>query len=306
MDKILSVVIPVFNEEQVITVCLKNIINILNEYEIPFDIIVVDDGSKDNTLAKIIELSYNHISIIRLSRNFGKEGAIFAGLDNAKGECIVVMDCDMQHPPALLPTMYLMWYNKGCEIVEAVKKYPHNQKGRTLENLFYRIFNKISGIEISNKSDFILMDRKVLECIKKMPERQTFFRAMATWVGFKRERLYFTPPKRQDGKGKWSKYKLCKLAVSGITAFSAVPLYFINIFGGIFLLFAFIMFVQTLYMKFSGKAVEGFTTVILILLIACSVILLSIGVLGVYMSKIYEELKHRPRYIIAEKIDFSE
>ena len=296
MPFLLSVILPAFNEEQNILHCLREIQNAMRGR--PVEILVVDDGSTDRTVEAALG-GGEAVTVLRLSRNFGKEGAIFAGLEQAKGDYIAVMDCDMQHPPALLPRMLKMM--KTADIVHAVKKYPKS-KGRHCANLFYRIFYRLSGMELQNRSDYIMMSRKTADSILRLPERQTFFRAMSSWVGFAQKSIFFTPPPRRNGTGKWTKGKLCKYAVSGIAAFSSLPLYLVVLFGIIFFLFALAVGLHTLIMKLTGNTVPGLTTVILLILISAGTILLGMGIIGIYLAKIYEELKGRPRYIISEKL----
>lgn len=298
----LSVVIPVFNEGERLEENIKRVIGVLSKIE--NEIILVNDGSSDNSwlVAAKLATAFQNVIAIDLSRNFGKEAAICAGLDEAKGDCTVVMDADMQHPPEYIPVMYEMW-RKGAEVVEGVKKTrgPEKLSYKFCATLFYKINDIFTGITLKNASDFRLMDKKVVEAFKQMPERQTFFRAMSSWVGFKREKLYFEVAKRQGGSSRWSVKRLFRLSVNAITSFSAWPLHFVTMFGVLFIFASLIMIVQTVYMKLKGNALEGFTTVILLLLIIGGVLMMSLGIIGIYIAKIYEEIKARPRYIVRER-----
>ncbi len=305
MEKRLSVVIPAYNEAEIIRHSVDVIASTLHHAGIPFELVLVDDGSRDGTwdILRALAAERADVRALRFSRNFGKEGAIFAGLDAATGDCVAVMDCDLQHPPAVLVEMYRLWERCGMEVVEAVKASRGKESvlSRFFANAFYGILHWLSGINLKNTSDFRLMDRKVVDVIRAMPERNTFFRGMSTWVGYQRGTVLFDVPPREGGKTKWSRWGLCKLAVSAITSYSSAPLHIVFVSGLLFLLFGVILGVHTLYMKLSGQALSGFTTVILLILLTGSILMLGMGVIGSYVSKIYEEIKGRPRYIVSEQ-----
>ncbi|MDD5603940.1 MAG: glycosyltransferase family 2 protein, partial [Eubacteriales bacterium] len=241
---------------------------------------------------------------IRLSRNFGKESAICAGLAEACGDCCVVIDADMQHPPEYIPEMVEKWKNEGCMVVEGVKtaRGRENIFKKISALLFYRTLNAFCGIDLRNASDFRLLDRKAIDAWKAMPERETFFRAMSTWIGYKRGTVSIDIEERKSGVTRWSRSRLMRLAVSAITSFSSIPLYIVTVMGFIFLVLAMALGIQTIVKKFTGASVEGFTTVILLLLIIGSILMISLGIIGIYIARIYDEVKHRPRYLI-EKIE---
>lgn len=300
----LSVVIPVYNEEKQIEKTIAEVKGVLAGIPGDYEIIIIDDGSADNTWEILKELADKNpeIRAYRFSRNFGKEAALMAGLSKAKGDACITMDADLQHPPGLIPEMVSLW-KQGYEVVEAVKK------GRGRENtlssvsafLFYRIMYRLSGYNLENASDFKLMDRKVVREIAGMPERETFFRGLAAWVGYRRKEVYFSVPERETGKSGWSKLKLFRLAITAFTSFSSLPLQFVTFIGIIFLIGSFILGIQTLVMKIKGWAIGGFTTVILLLLIIGSCLMISLGMIGIYIARIYNEVKARPRYIISEE-----
>ena len=298
----LSVIIPSYNEHENIKRTASVIAGILRENGIPYELIFVDDGSRDDTWREITAASVADPNVrgLGFSRNFGKEGAIFAGLKNAAGDCAVCIDCDLQHPPELIPEMYRLWQG-GAEVVEAVKR----SRGREglLHKLFARSFYKMmkssSGINLDGASDFKLMDRKVINALNELPERITFFRALSSWVGFTVERVEFDVQPRTAGKSKFSMKSLFKFALNNITSFTNVPIHLITWVGVIFFVMALVLGVQTLVKYFCGQAAEGFSTVILLILITGACILLGVGVIGYYLSKIYEEIKQRPRYIIS-------
>lgn len=300
----LSVVIPVYNEEKQIEKTIAEVKGVLAGIPGDYEIIIIDDGSADNTWEILKELADKNpeIRAYRFSRNFGKEAALMAGLSKAKGDACITMDADLQHPPGLIPEMVSLW-KQGYEVVEAVKKGRgrENPLSRVSASLFYRIMYRLSGYNLENASDFKLMDRKVVREIAGMPERETFFRGLAAWVGYRRKEVYFSVPERETGKSGWSKLKLFRLAITAFTSFSSLPLQFVTFIGIIFLIGSFILGIQTLVMKIKGWAIGGFTTVILLLLIIGSCLMISLGMIGIYIARIYNEVKARPRYIISEE-----
>ncbi|GFI45590.1 putative glycosyltransferase [Lachnospiraceae bacterium] len=306
-NKTLSVIIPSYNEQDNIQRTFQAISGILNANHIPFEIIFVDDGSKDSTYTEIKNLSACHPEIkgISFSRNFGKESAIFAGLEAALGECCVIMDCDLQHPPDILPQMYRLW-QEGYEVVEGVKasRGRENPAHTFFAGLFYRIISKATEMDMSRASDFKLLDRKAVNALLLMPERAPFFRALSSWVGFNAISLDFEVQERAFGVSKWSLWSLVKYAVQNITSFSGAPMQFVMLMGWIMLAASFALGVQSLYKYFSGTALEGFTTVILLQLIIGSVLMISLGIIGHYISRIYNEIKARPRYIISKRCGY--
>lgn len=301
----LSVIIPAYNEQENISNTSKVISGILDDARIEFEIIFVDDGSKDATWTEITSVSNvdPRVCGVRFSRNFGKEGAIFAGLRAARGDCAVLIDCDLQHPPELIPKMYRMW-ESGAEVVEAVKA-SRGREGliyKMFAKSFYKMMKSSSGIDLDGASDFKLLDRRAVDALNEMPERLTFFRALSSWVGFRSEKIEFDVKPRAAGKTKWNFRKLFKFAVNSITSFTNLPIHIITVIGVIFGVFAVVLGVQTLINYFCGNALEGFSTVILLILIVGACVLIGIGIIGFYLSKIYEEIKQRPRYIVAERV----
>lgn len=301
----LSIVIPAYNEEKMILKTTEVVSGIMEREKIPFELVFVNDGSKDQTWEMIEKAAEknSHVTGIRFSRNFGKESAIFAGLANAEGDCIAVMDCDLQHPPETLVEMYRLW-EQGYEVVEGVKRSRGKESvlHRASAGMFYKIMSKAVQIDMSRASDFKLMDRKAVEALLSMPERNAFFRALSSWVGYRTTSVEFDVQERTEGESKWSTWSLIKYAVRNIVGFSSAPLQMITVAGVLTLLLAVVLGIQSLVKYFCGHALEGFTTVILLLLIIGSLIMLSLGVIGIYIAKIYEEVKGRPRYFIARKI----
>lgn len=301
--KTMSIVLPAYNEEQMIEKTARIIPELMEEENISYELVFVNDGSKDRTWEKIVKVSEENSNIkgVCFSRNFGKEGAVFAGIANASGDCVAVMDCDLQHPPETLVTMYRLW-EQGYQVIEGVKA-SRGKEGmihKFFAKTFYKIISNATGVDMSRASDFKLLDRTAVEEFLKLPERNVFFRALSSWVGFKTTYVEFHVQEREAGESKWSMKSLFSYAINNITSFSAVPMQVVTFCGVIFFLFAVVLAVQSLYLYFSGKAVAGFTTVILLLLIIGSILMFSLGVIGYYLSKIYEEVKMRPRYIISE------
>lgn len=301
----LSIVIPDYNEEKMILKTTEVVSGIMERERIPFELVFVNDGSKDQTWEMIEKAAEknSHVTGIRFSRNFGKESALFAGLANAEGDCIAVMDCDLQHPPETLVEMYRLW-EQGYEVIEGVKRSRGKESilHRASAGMFYKIMSKAVQIDMSRASDFKLMDRKAVEALLSMPERNAFFRALSSWVGYRTTSVEFDVQERTEGESKWSTWSLIKYAVRNIVGFSSAPLQMITVAGVLTLLLAVVLGIQSLVKYFCGHALEGFTTVILLLLIIGSLIMLSLGVIGIYIAKIYEEVKGRPRYFIARKI----
>lgn len=301
----LSVILPAYNEERMIKKAAGRIGQILTEAGIPYEIVFVNDGSKDKTWSEIEKTAEQdpHIVGIMFSRNFGKEAAMFAGLAGASGECCAVMDCDLQHPPETLVEMYRLW-EKGYEVIEGVKRSRGKESvmHKASAGLFYRIISHATKIDMSRASDFKLLDRKAVDALLSMPERNVFFRALSSWVGFRTTSVEFDVRERTEGESKWSTRSLIQYAVKNIVSFSAIPMQCVTIAGVLVFLMGIVLGVQSLVRYFSGNAVEGFTTVILLILIIGSIIMISLGIIGYYIAKIYEEVKGRPRYLIAKRI----
>lgn len=305
VKKMLSVVIPVFNEEASIRDAVKEIGGKLEAEKISYELLFVDDGSQDHTWERIREEAGKDTRVrgISFSRNFGKEAAMLAGLYSALGACVAVMDCDLQHPPEKLIEMYRLWEN-GYQVIEGVKE------DRGKESFFYRLATKIFygivgnsiGYDFRNASDFKLLDRKAVDEICKMPEAHFFFRALSSWIGFRTAEVRYRVGERRHGRSKWNTGALFRYGFRNITSFTTAPLQMVTIGGIIFLIFAVVLGIQTLVRFITGHAQEGFTTVILVQLISSSIIMVGIGIVGYYIARIYDEVRRRPRYIIAEEI----
>jgi dolichol-phosphate mannosyltransferase len=299
----LSVVVPVFNEEKQVEITLQALRKILTAAQIAYDVIMVDDGSRDATWDRLVALraEYTELRAIRLSRNFGKEAALCAGLDASEGDACVVMDADLQHPPELIPEMVRLWLD-GFPIVEAVKRKRGKESliNKWGAKIFYDVLERLANLHLHDASDFKLLDGRIVGIWKGLQERETFFRGLTAWVGFPRTKVYFEVPARYHGQSRWSKMKLVKLAINAITSFSALPLQLVTSLGVLFLAGAIPMTIQTLYNKFSGHAYSGFTTVITLELAIGSILMISLGIIGTYLARIFDEVKRRPRYLVSE------
>ena len=303
MTKLLSVIIPSYNEQPMIHKTASTITGILSAAAIPHELIFVNDGSKDLTWERIEEASKDYPCVrgINFSRNFGKESAMFAGLSYAKGDCCVLIDCDLQHPPEKIVEMYHLW-EEGYEIIEAVKSSRGEES--FLHTLgaagFYAIISKATGIDMQRASDFKLLDRKAVTVLLNMKEKNAFFRALSSWIGFKTTQIEFDVQERTEGESKWSPWALVKYAISNISSFSTAPMQIVTILGIVMFIISVVLGINALYQKIVGVALGGFTTVILLQLFTGSIIMISLGIIGYYIAKIYEEVKGRPRYIVAE------
>ncbi len=298
---LLSIIIPSFNEKQNIERTAGTLTGILEKEEIPFELVFVSDGSADGTYEEIQRLYQkdNRIKGAEFSRNFGKEAAIFAGLELSAGDACIVMDCDLQHPPGKIPEMYRLW-QEGYEVVEGIKKN-RGKEGffhKLSAGAFYRLMSRMMQMDMRSSSDFKLLDRKVVNVLLGLQEKNTFFRALSFWAGFRSVKIEYEVQERALGKSKWSFWSLVKYAVSNVTSFSTIPLQLVTVMGMVSILFSVALAVQTLVRYLTGTAVEGFTTVILLLLIIGGFIMISLGIIGHYLARIYEEVKGRPKYII--------
>lgn len=303
----LDIVIPIHNEGAHLRHSLLEIGRYLQRTGCSYTFILVDDGSTDESWEIMTQFASSEecsAIALQLSRNFGKEAALSAGLDHATGDAVVIMDADLQHPPSLLPLMVEHWLQDGYDIVEAVKAdrgkesffFKYNAK------CFYQIFEKLSGLDLKGASDYKLLSRIAVEKIKMLGERTLFFRGMTAWVGLKRKKVGFEVAERVGGGSRWSFLSLTALAMDAIVAFSPIPLYFVFLLAGVFLLFSLVLGARALYLWFYDIAIGGFTTVIILNLIIGSFMLIALGIIGIYLGKIYEEVKMRPRYILLNKV----
>lgn len=301
---IISIIVPCYNEEESIGYFYKEIKQIEEELEnAKLELIFIDDGSKDNTYKKLCELHEvdKQVKCISFSRNFGKEAAIFSGLRAGEGDCFVVMDADLQHPPKTIIEMYSYW-KQGYEVVEGIKKNRGKESGlhKWFASVFYDMISSVTHIDMRNSSDFKLMDKRVVSELCSLTEKHTFFRALAYWVGFKSAVVSYEVGERVAGKSKWSFWKLTKYAIKNLTSFTNAPLQIITILGLVFLFIGVVLGIDAVVSFVSGMAVEGYPTLLLLIIISTGSIMISLGIIGVYISKIYDEIKNRPQYIIRD------
>lgn len=300
----LSVVIPAFNEGELIFHSAEVIASLLKEAHMPFELVFVDDGSVDTTWDEIERAtSISGVRGIGFSRNFGKEAAIFAGLEAARGDVVAVMDSDLQHPPAKLIEMYQLW-EEGFEVIEGIKDDRGSESAfhAWAAGLFYRMMGKATGIDMAGSSDFKMLDRRAVDALLQLPEHRTFFRALSAWIGYKTTQVHYEVAEREVGQSKWSLRKLVRYALDNVTSFTAAPLQLVTALGALLMLVFLVVGIQTLVHWILGTAVAGFTTVILLLLLIGGSIMLALGIIGFYLSRMYDELKARPRYIVARSV----
>ena len=299
----LSVILPAYNEEKMIQKAASTIARILDGEGIPHEILFIDDGSKDSTWKEICKVaeSDSRIAGIHFSRNFGKEAAIFSGLEQSRGDCCVILDCDLQHPPEKIVEMYRLW-EKGYKVVEGIKENRGKESGvhKFAANSFYALISRATGLDMESSSDFKLLDRKVVDTLNIISERNVFFRALSFWVGFQRAEVSYQVQERTAGESKWSTKALIKYAINNISSFSSAPLHITTVLGVAMLIVSVVFGIISLVQKIMGVALNGFTTVILLLLLSASFIMISLGIIGYYLARIFEECKGRPRYIISD------
>ena len=306
---VLTVVLPAYNEEASVPRAASTLSQLLSAAEIPYEILFVNDGSRDNTWNAICaEVRHSsRVRGIRFSRNFGKESAIFAGLAQARGDCVAVMDCDLQHPPEKVIEMYRLW-QKGYQVVEGIKVSRGKESAlhSFAAGTFYKLISRATGLDMSRASDFKLLDRRAVDVLVAMREKHAFFRALSSWIGFETAQVEFEVQPRLEGESKWNFRSLSRYAITSLSSFSTAPLQLVTFMGGLVFLCSVILGIQSLWNKISGRAVEGFTTVILLQLVIGSILMICLGIIGYYIAKIYEELKDRPRYIIEQICEESE
>lgn len=304
--KKVSLLIPCYNEEKSLVYLfdeLKKIIEIENSYD--WEILFVDDGSQDNTLdiVKSFHRDDKRVSYLSLSRNFGKESAMLAGFDYVTGDCMVIIDADLQDPPSLIPQMLKYW-EEGYQDVYAKRANRGEESWlrRRLSLLYYRILDHTTRFDIlQNVGDFRLLDRQCVEALKRLRESERYTKGMFCWIGFKKKEILFDRGNRIAGSSNWNFWSLFNLAIDGITSFTTLPLRFASMIGGMtaFGAFCFILFYIGKTLIF-GDPVQGFTTLISVMLFLGGVQLLCIGILGEYIGRIFNETKNRPTYLAEE------
>jgi len=306
----ISCIVPVFNEEAVVEEFIQKLQLVLSELANQFEIIIIDDGSCDHTVEKILPLLKKYpIKLLGLSRNFGKEIALTAGLEHSSGDVAIIMDADFQHPLDMLPIFITRWA-EGYDMVYGMRDNRNLESyfKRHSSRLFYWLMRKITSIDIPNNAgDFRLLDRKIVEAFQQFPERTRFMKGLYAWVGYKKIGVPFEVNNRVAGKSGWGFSKLTELAITGLTSFSDIPL---RIWGLIGFLISLIAFVYAIYIvaitTFYGTDLPGFPTLIVAIMFLGGIQLLSVGILGEYIARIFTEVKQRPKYLLQIKEGFDE
>jgi glycosyltransferase involved in cell wall biosynthesis len=299
---VISVVAPVYNEGAGVDRFVRRMAEVLDGHD--YELILVDDGSADDSWSRVAAHAGADPRVrgLRLSRNFGKEAALLAGLEHADGDATIVIDADLQHPPAVIPEMIRRW-RAGAQVVEAVKR---NRTGQSLSSrlgarVFNRAFTRLTQVDLVDATDFRLLARPALDALLRMPEHSSFFRGTSSWIGFTRETVEIDIDHREGGASRWTARSLFRLAVNGLTSFTSAPLHLVTLGGLTFAAFSVVLGVQTLVRWMQGHSVAGFPTVILLLLITGTFVLLGLGVIGEYLARIHEEVRGRPRYLVQER-----
>ncbi|MGI5069705.1 glycosyltransferase family 2 protein [Treponema pectinovorum] len=305
MSKV-SLIVPCYNEESNITPFYEEILKTFKDIDADFELVFVNDGSKDKTLEKIKNLHNDdkRVKCVSFARNFGKEAALFAGIRNVTGDCAVILDADLQHPPSVIKEMFQKW-QEGFEVVEGIKTSRGKESilHKAFSQIFYGLMSKAVKMDMKNSSDYKLLDKKVIAQLAALKERNTFFRALSFWVGFKKTTVYYEVQERMSGVSKWSTKALTRYAINNVICFSYAPLHIIAVVGFIFILIAIGVSIDALISFAKGNAAQGFPTIILVLLLGFGATLICLGIIGVYIAQIYDEVKARPQYVIGEKIE---
>ncbi len=299
-----------YNEESHLAQSLQTIIRHVQEAAESYEILVIDDGSTDRTwpILQSMTSATPGLTAIRLSRNFGKELALCAGLEHCMGRAVLVMDGDLQHPPSLIKEMVRLWREEKYEIVECYKSNRGHESfvNKTGASMYYRLLNKFTGFDMKNASDFKLLDSKVVGAWRRMPEKNTFFRGMTAWAGYSKKAIPFEVAPREHGKSRWGTIRLTKLAIESIVSFSTLPLKLVSLAGLAFSAGAIVLGLYAVVDKLRGKAFTGFTTVVLLQLFIGGLIMFALGIIGEYIAAIYHEVKGRPRYLIRSQYSYGD
>lgn len=308
-DVELSVVVPLYNEELNIDYLFERLVTVLSRLNMKYEIICVNDGSKDNTLERLIEYHHQNpeIKVVNLSRNYGKEIALSAGLDYANGNAVVPIDADLQDPPELIAELVEKW-REGYDVVYATRRSREGESWvkRFTANVFYRTLDSISSVPIPRDTgDFRLLDRRVVDALKQMPERNRFMKGLFAWVGFKQTSVLYDRPSRHKGETTWNYWQLWNLAIDGFTSFSFIPL---KVWSYIGLLVAMPSFFYATFLVIRtlifGVDFPGYASIMVAILFLGGVQLVSLGIIGEYIGRVYEEVKRRPLYLVRESYGF--
>ena len=306
MKKLISILIPCYNEQASLPALyteLSKTINELSHYD--FEVLFVNDGSRDNTLdlIKALHEADSRVSYIDLSRNFGKENAMLAGFDHVKGDCMIIMDADLQDPPSLIPQMLQAWEDGYDDVfAKRADRGKESLLRKFFSLTFYKILDHSTHFEIlQNVGDFRLLDRRCIDALKQLRENERYTKGMFCWIGYKKKELVFNRQDRVAGKSNWGFWSLFNLAIEGITSFTTAPLRMATIMGFIIAMLSFcLMLFYGIKTIIFGDPVQGFTTLIVVVLFLGGVQLISIGILGEYIGRIFNETKSRPTYLIRE------
>lgn len=302
---LLSVIIPIFNEEENIRLLHQRLCGVMQKIDSPFELIFVNDGSKDNSMAliKLLANEHSNVKYVDFSRNFGHQIAVSAGIDVAKGDAVVIIDADLQDPPELIIEMHQKW-KEGYEVVYAKRRARKGENflKKFTAKMFYRILNKITSFNIPlDTGDFRIIDKKIVEVLKSMPEQQKFLRGQISWAGYKQTYVEYDRDSRNAGETGYTYKKMIRFALDGITSFSDAPLKLASLMGFIVSGVAFLMILYALYARFiSRDYVPGWTSLMLAVLFIGGIQLICIGMIGEYISRIANNIKNRPLYIVRE------
>lgn len=305
MRKNISILIPVFNEERNIAAITAAVLNVFESLDYECEILFVNDGSSDNSLEEVKQtaLQHNNVVFLSFSRNFGKDNALLAGLKYAKGDAVITMDADLQHPPEMIPELIKHW-ELGNEVVYTYRedKNQHSNRFNQLtSNLFYKLLNNLSDVELEDGiADYRLLDRKVVTILNDLHEDRPFFRGMVKWVGFQQIGIPYTPNPRAAGESKYSTQALVRLALQGITSFSTKPLAIAIYLGFTFSILSILYIPYVLWSLYYGKAISGWTSTIVTIAFFGGLQLMILGILGIYLGKLFMQSKQRPQFIIRE------
>lgn len=303
MPQSISVVIPCFNEQEVIAQTHQRLKAVLEAVAISSEVIYVDDGSADRTWPMLEEIQRNDagVKILQLSRNFGHQVALTAGLDQSRGEVVLVMDADLQDPPELLPEMLAYWL-QGYDVVygKRLEREGETRAKRLTSYFFYRLLSKLSSVEIPlDTGDFRLISRRTLDALSELRENQRYLRGMISWVGFPQKALEYDRPARAAGETKYPPRKLLMLALDGLTSFSPAPLRAVSYLGFALSIFAFLYIVLVIGLKIAGINFRGYTSIMGTILLLGGVQLIVLGVIGEYIGRIFQQTKNRPLYFLS-------
>ena len=305
----LSVVVPTFNEEATLGALFRRIVAIVEHATPDYEVVVVNDGSTDRTLSILTEahISNPRVRVVNLSRNFGKEAALTAGLNYSTGDVIIPLDADLQHPPELIPKMVAKW-REGYDMVVAVRADRRGESAlkRASADLFYRVIQRLSDVPIpAHAGDFRLLDRQVVEALKLLPERTRFMKGLFAWVGFRQTRITFDPPPRTAGRSKWRYSKLWNFALDGIFSSTTLPLRIWTYLGfGLASVALAYMLVIVLRTLIHGIEVPGYASLAAMLLFFSGINMIGLGILGEYVGRIFVEAKRRPQYLVRDVMGF--